>query len=99
MQPITALAELAAAVDTARAHADTARQQWRDAQTAYAHGYRAARAAGWSPTELHDIGCGPHPAGTALRATPPPTTPDTDEASSDEPSTDKRGADERGGVE
>ncbi|WP_226351793.1 hypothetical protein [Pseudonocardia sp. ICBG601] len=73
MQPITALTELATAVDTARTEIDNARQRWRDAQTAYAHAYRAARAAGWSPTELHDIGCGTQPAGTALR-----TRPDSD---------------------
>ncbi|WP_226360794.1 hypothetical protein [Pseudonocardia sp. ICBG1142] len=71
IQPITALAELATAVNTARTHLDDARQRWRNAQTAYAHAYRAARDAGWSPTELHDIGCGTQPAGTALRTTRP----------------------------
>ncbi|WP_224389086.1 hypothetical protein [Pseudonocardia sp. ICBG1293] len=86
MQPITELAELGTAVDTARAHLDAARQQWRAAQNAYAHGYRAARAAGWSRAELHDIGCGTGPAGTALRTTPPRTAPDSDsDSDSDEP--------------
>ncbi|WP_308820224.1 hypothetical protein [Pseudonocardia alni] len=67
MLPITELAELGVKEANARAESDAAVKRWRAAQEAYAVGYRAARAAGWSPAELEDIGCGTQPAGSALR--------------------------------
>lgn len=67
MLPISKLAELGVKEANARAESDAAVKRWRAAQEAYAEGYRAARAAGWSPAELEDIGCGTQPAGSALR--------------------------------